>query len=50
MDVIDPVPKLGYRAVYLKQRMRDKLTEHKQYIARVGQDMHAGDSQPEVAV
>ena len=39
MDVIDHVPKLGYRAAYLKQRMRDKLTEHKQYIARVGQDM-----------
>jgi xylulose-5-phosphate/fructose-6-phosphate phosphoketolase len=39
MDVIDRVPKLGYRAVYLKQHMRDKLTEHKQYIDRVGQDM-----------
>jgi xylulose-5-phosphate/fructose-6-phosphate phosphoketolase len=39
MDVIDRVPKLGYRAAYLKQHMRDKLTEHKQYIARVGQDM-----------
>jgi len=39
MDVIDRVPKLGYRAAYLKQHMRDKLTDHKQYIARVGQDM-----------
>jgi xylulose-5-phosphate/fructose-6-phosphate phosphoketolase len=39
MDVVDKVPKLGYRAAYLKQHMRDKLTEHKQYIARVGQDM-----------
>ncbi len=39
MDVVDRVPKLGYRAAYLKQHMRDKLTEHKQYIARVGQDM-----------
>jgi xylulose-5-phosphate/fructose-6-phosphate phosphoketolase len=39
MDVIDRVPKLGYRAAYLKQQMRDNLTEHKQYIARVGQDM-----------
>jgi len=39
MDVIDRVPKLGYRAAYLKQHMRDRLTTHRQYIARVGQDM-----------
>ncbi len=39
MDVIDRVPGLGSRAAYLKQHMRNKLTEHKQYIARVGQDM-----------
>jgi xylulose-5-phosphate/fructose-6-phosphate phosphoketolase len=39
IDVIDRVPGLGYRAAYLKQHMRDNLTEHKQYIARVGQDM-----------
>ena len=39
MDVIDRVPKLGYRAAYLKQQMRDKLTLHKQYIAQHGQDM-----------
>ena len=39
MDVIDRVPKLGYRAAYLKQHMRDKLAMHKQYIARHGQDM-----------
>jgi len=39
MDVIDRVPKLGYRAAHLKQHMRDKLTEHKQYIAAHGQDM-----------
>jgi xylulose-5-phosphate/fructose-6-phosphate phosphoketolase len=39
MDVIDRVPKLGYRAAYLKQHMRDKLIEHKQYIVRVGQDL-----------
>jgi len=41
MDVIDRVPTLGYRAANLKQQMRDKLTEHKQYINRVGQDMPA---------
>ena len=39
MDVINRVPKLAYLAAHLKQHMRDKLTEHKLYIARVGQDM-----------
>jgi len=39
MDVIDRVPKLGYRAAHLKQHMRDRLTEHKQYISSHGQDM-----------
>ena len=38
-DVIDRVPKLGYKAAYLKQQMRDKLIEHRQYIERHGQDM-----------
>ncbi|MFH2031203.1 MAG: phosphoketolase family protein, partial [Bacteroidota bacterium] len=38
-DVIDRVPKLGYMAAYAKQFVRDKLIEHKQYIARHGQDM-----------
>jgi xylulose-5-phosphate/fructose-6-phosphate phosphoketolase len=38
-DVIDRVPKLGYIAAYTKQAVRDKLIEHKQYIARYGQDM-----------
>ena len=33
-DVIDRVPKLGARAAYAKQAIRDKLLEHKQYIAR----------------
>jgi xylulose-5-phosphate/fructose-6-phosphate phosphoketolase len=39
MDVVDRVPKLGYHAAYLKQYMRDKLTTHKQHIARIGEDM-----------
>jgi xylulose-5-phosphate/fructose-6-phosphate phosphoketolase len=39
MDVIDRVPQAGERGVYLKQRLRDKLIEHKQYIDRYGQDM-----------
>jgi len=38
-DVIDRVPRLGYKAAYLKQLVRDKLTEHKQYIHQKGQDM-----------
>jgi xylulose-5-phosphate/fructose-6-phosphate phosphoketolase len=38
-DVIDRVPKLGYRAAHLKQLVRDKLIEHGHYITRYGQDM-----------
>jgi xylulose-5-phosphate/fructose-6-phosphate phosphoketolase len=39
MDVIDRVPSLGYRAAHLRQLMRDKLIEHKQYIHQHGEDM-----------
>jgi xylulose-5-phosphate/fructose-6-phosphate phosphoketolase len=38
-DVIDRVPALGPRAAYALQAIRDKLLEHKQYIARHGEDM-----------
>jgi xylulose-5-phosphate/fructose-6-phosphate phosphoketolase len=38
-DVIDRVPTLGYKAAYVKQQMRDKLIEHREYITRHGQDM-----------
>jgi xylulose-5-phosphate/fructose-6-phosphate phosphoketolase len=38
-DVIDRVPELGSRAAYAKQYIRDKLTDHKTYIHRYGQDM-----------
>jgi xylulose-5-phosphate/fructose-6-phosphate phosphoketolase len=38
-DVIDRARKLGARAAYAKQAIRDKLMEHKQYIARYGDDM-----------
>ncbi len=38
-DVIDRVPKLGARAAYAKQSIRDKLLEHSQYIRRHGDDM-----------
>jgi xylulose-5-phosphate/fructose-6-phosphate phosphoketolase len=38
-DVIDRVPALGARAAYVEQAIRDKLIEHKQYIATHGEDM-----------
>ena len=38
-DVIDRVPQLGPRAAYVKQAIRDKLIEHKHYIAEYGEDM-----------
>ncbi len=38
-DVIDRVPKLGYLAAYLKQHVRDRLIEHREYIERYGEDM-----------
>ena len=38
-DVIDRVPKLGAKAAYAKQAIRDKLIEHKHSIALHGQDM-----------
>ena len=39
MDVIDRVPKLGATAAYVKQMLKDKLIEHKHYIAKYGEDM-----------
>jgi xylulose-5-phosphate/fructose-6-phosphate phosphoketolase len=38
-DIIDRVPRLQARAAYAKQAIRDKLIEHKQYIAKHGEDM-----------
>jgi len=37
-DVIDRVPRLGSSAAYVKQEIRDRLLEHKQYIAAHGED------------
>jgi xylulose-5-phosphate/fructose-6-phosphate phosphoketolase len=39
IDVIDRVPKLGYHAAHVRQAMRDKLIEHKEYIIKQGEDM-----------
>ena len=38
-DVIDRVPGLGPRAAYAQQAIREKLIDHRQYIARYGEDM-----------
>ncbi|NEU14605.1 phosphoketolase family protein [Methylobacterium sp. BTF04] len=38
-DVVDRLPGLGTKGDYLKQRMRDKLVEHKRYIDRHGEDL-----------
>jgi len=38
-DVIDRIPLHGSRADYVKQALRDKRVEHKQYIAERGEDM-----------
>ena len=38
-DVIDRVPLHGSRADYVRQAMRDKLIEHKQYITEHGEDL-----------
>ena len=38
-DAIDRLPQLGARAAYLKQRLAERLTEHRMYIREHGQDM-----------
>jgi xylulose-5-phosphate/fructose-6-phosphate phosphoketolase len=43
MDVLERVPGLGSRAAHLKQQLRNKLIEHRNYVDRHGEDM------PEIA-
>jgi xylulose-5-phosphate/fructose-6-phosphate phosphoketolase len=38
-DVIDRIPLRESRAAYVKQALRDKRIEHKEYIAKYGEDM-----------
>ena len=39
MDAIDRLPQTGEKGIYLKQQLKDKLIEHRQYINKHGQDM-----------
>ncbi len=39
IDVIDRLPQMGSKEAYLKQELRDKLIEHKQYINEYGEDL-----------
>jgi len=38
-DVVDRVPRLRQRAAYVRQYVRDRLIDHKQYIRTHGEDM-----------
>jgi xylulose-5-phosphate/fructose-6-phosphate phosphoketolase len=39
MDTVDRLPQTGDKGIYLKQQLKDKLVEHKQYIDKNGQDL-----------
>ena len=39
MDTIDRLPQAGALGIYLKQQLKDRLVEHKQYIAKYGEDL-----------
>ena len=39
MDTIDRLPQTGDKGIYLKQQLKDKLFEPKQYIDKHGQDL-----------
>ncbi len=39
LDVIDRLPQTGDKGINLKQQLKDKLIEYKQYIDKYGRDM-----------
>jgi xylulose-5-phosphate/fructose-6-phosphate phosphoketolase len=39
MDTVDRLPQTGDKGIYLKQQLKDKLIEHKQYIDKNGEDL-----------
>jgi xylulose-5-phosphate/fructose-6-phosphate phosphoketolase len=39
MEPIDRLPQTGDKGLYLKQQLREKLVEHKHYIAANGRDL-----------
>jgi xylulose-5-phosphate/fructose-6-phosphate phosphoketolase len=39
IDTINRLPQVGSRGDHLKQRLQDKLVEHRQYIDKYGEDM-----------
>jgi len=39
IDVIDRLPQTGSKGIYLKQKLMDKLVEHRHYINEHGKDM-----------
>ena len=43
MDAIDRVPQTGDKGIYLKQQLKDKLIEHKQYIDKNGSTLRCTD-------
>ena len=38
-DVVDRLPQLGSKGAYVKQAVRDRLIEHRQYITKHGEDL-----------
>jgi xylulose-5-phosphate/fructose-6-phosphate phosphoketolase len=39
IDAVDRLPQVGSAGAYLKQKLADKLVEHRQYIDRYGEDL-----------
>ena len=39
MDTIERLPQTGDKGIYLKQQLKDKLIEHRQYINKYGEDL-----------